>query len=82
VLAPPGNALECAVHHLFATVGSSAKRHRPDFRRGDKITFDDKYLQPQVGTIVCINQRTATVDTGDPPGWRVPFTLLRRVVDI
>lgn len=26
-----------------------------DFRRGDKVSFTDKYLQPQVGTITRIN---------------------------
>jgi hypothetical protein len=39
-------------------------------------------MQTQIGTIVRINQRTATVETPDGPGWRVPFRLLRHVVDI
>jgi FKBP-type peptidyl-prolyl cis-trans isomerase 2 len=41
------------------------KASHNDFRAGEKVSFDDKYLQPQVGTVVRINQRTATVDTGN-----------------
>ncbi|WP_238137079.1 hypothetical protein [Variovorax sp. JS1663] len=55
---------------------------RDDFRCGEKVSFDDKYLQPHVGTVVRINQRTATVDTGNGHSWRVPFHMLRQVVDI
>jgi hypothetical protein len=59
--------------------------HKPgpdDFRRGDKVSFTDKYLQPQVGTITRINQRTASVDCEGGTGWRVPFAMLRHVMDI
>jgi ABC-type ATPase involved in cell division len=45
-------------------------------------SVDDKYLQPQVGIVVRINQRTATVDTGNGHAWRVPFHMLRHVLDI
>ena len=55
---------------------------RNDFRGGEKVSFDDKYLQPQVGIVVRINQRTATVDTGNGHSWRVPFHMLRHVLDI
>ena len=55
---------------------------RKDFRGGEKVSFDDKYLQPQVGTVVRVNQRTATVDTGNGHSWRVPFHMLRHVLDI
>ncbi|MBU1358902.1 MAG: hypothetical protein KKC79_02825 [Gammaproteobacteria bacterium] len=55
---------------------------RADFRGGEKVSFDDKYLQPQVGTVVRINQRAATVDTGNGHSCRVPFHMLRRVLDI
>lgn len=58
------------------------KASRNDFRDGEKVSFDDKYLQPQVGTVVRINQRTATVDTGNGQSWRVPFHMLRHVLDI
>jgi hypothetical protein len=58
------------------------KASRNDFRRGERVCFDDKYLQPQVGTVVRINQRTATVDTGDGHSWRVPFHMLRHVLDV
>lgn len=53
-----------------------------DFRRGDKVSFTDKYLQPQIGTITRINQRTASVDCEGGTGWRVPFAMLHQVMDI
>ena len=55
---------------------------RGEFRCGEKVSFDDKYLQPQMGIIVRINQTTATVDTGNGHSWRVPFHMLRHVLDI
>jgi hypothetical protein len=55
---------------------------RNDFRCGEKVAFEDKYLNTVVGTIVRINQRTATIDPGDGTSWRVGFALLRHVVDI
>lgn len=38
-------------------------------------------MQTQVGTIVHINERTATIDTSDGTKWRVGFALLRHVLD-
>ncbi len=64
---------------------SQAPVHKPgpeDFHRGDKVSFTDKYLQHQVGTITRINQHTATVDCEGGAGWRVPFAMLRHVMDI
>ena len=55
---------------------------REDFRCGEKVAFEDRYLNTQVGTITRINQRTATIDTGNGHTWRVGFALLRHVVDI
>jgi hypothetical protein len=53
-----------------------------DFRRGDRVSFTDKYLQPQIGTITRINQRTASVQSEGGSGWRVPFGMLAHVMDI
>ena len=58
------------------------KPARGDFIRGDKVSFTDKYLQPQVGTIARVNQRTASVDCEGGTSWRVPFAMLRHVMDI
>ena len=58
------------------------KPGRGDFRCGEKVSFEDKYLQTQAGIVLRINQRTATVDTSDGQSWRVGFTLLRHVLDI
>lgn len=55
---------------------------RNEFRCGEKVAFEDKYLNTVVGTIVRINQRTVTIDTGDGTSWRVGFGLLRHVLDI
>lgn len=55
---------------------------RNDFRCGEKVSFEDKHFNTVVGTIVRINQRTATIDPGDGTSWRVGFALLRHVVDI
>jgi hypothetical protein len=55
---------------------------RNDFRCGERVSFEDRYLQTLVGTIVRINQRTATIDTGGGTNWRVGFGLLRHVLDI
>lgn len=55
---------------------------RNDFRCGEKVAFEDKYLNTIVGTIVRINQRTATIDPGDGTSWRVGFPLLRHVFDV
>lgn len=55
---------------------------RNDFRCGEKVAFEDKYLNTVVGTIVRINERTASIDPGDGTKWRVGFGLLRHVLDI
>ena len=55
---------------------------RNDFRCGEKVAIEDKYLQTVVGIIVRINSRTATIDPGDGTQWRVGFGLLRHVLDV
>lgn len=55
---------------------------RNDFHCGEKVAFEDKHLNTVIGTIVRINQRTASIDPGDGTTWRVGFALLRHVVDI
>ena len=61
---------------------AAPRASRNDFRCGEKVVFEDKHLNSVVGTIVRINQRTATIDPGDGTTWRVGFALLRHVVDI
>jgi hypothetical protein len=74
---PPGKAAEPKPEPTRAPQPT-----RNDFRCGEKVAFEDKYLQTVVGTIVRINERTATIDPGDGTKWRVGFALLRHVVDI
>ncbi|CAN5885816.1 hypothetical protein BH11PSE8_BH11PSE8_19200 [soil metagenome] len=55
-----------------------------DFQRGDSVTFEDRDGRNVTGVIVRINQRTATIGTGTADGGtcRVPFHMLRHVLDI
>lgn len=55
---------------------------RNGFRCGEQVAFEDRSLQTQVGTIVPIIDRTATIDPGDGTKWRVGFALLRHVLDV
>ena len=52
------------------------------FQRGDTVTFEDRDGRGITGVIVRINQRTATIGTSDGGTWRVPFHMLRPVLDI
>ena len=55
-----------------------------EFQQGDTVTFEDRDGRGITGVVVRINQRTATIGTGTADGgtWRVPFHLLRHVLDI
>lgn len=46
------------------------------------MTFNDKDGRNITGVIVRINQRTATLGTGDGETWRVPFHVLRHVLEV
>lgn len=59
-----------------------APQGRVEFRVGDKVTFDDGKGVAQVGMIMKINRRTATLQAMDGRNWRVDFQLLRPVVDV
>jgi hypothetical protein len=79
---PPQTTGSTAAKPLQSKAAAQLKPGRDDFRCGEKVSFEDKYLKTQVGIVVRINQRTATVDTGDGHSWRVGFPLLRHVLDI
>lgn len=53
-----------------------------EFQKGDTVTFEDRDGRNITGVAVRINQRTATIGTGDGGSWRVPFHMLRHVLDI
>ena len=55
-----------------------------EFQHGDTVTFEDRDGRSITGVVVRINQRTATIGTGTANGgtWRVPFHMLRHVLDI
>jgi ribosomal protein L35AE/L33A len=52
------------------------------FLCGDTVTFEDRDGRHISGAIVRINQRTATIGNGDGASWRVPFHMLRRVLNV
>jgi small-conductance mechanosensitive channel len=71
------------------TVGSkpppepvTAATNPREFQRGDTVTFEDRDGRGITGVVVRINQRTATIGTSDGGTWRVPFHMLRQVLDI
>ncbi|WP_242873776.1 hypothetical protein [Pseudacidovorax intermedius] len=82
----PYTAIEPPAHAARAAAAleppAAPQPGRNDLRCGEKVAFEDKYLNTVVGTIVRINQRTASIDPGDGTTWRVGFPLLRHVVDI
>jgi len=55
-----------------------------EFQRGYIVTFDDRDGRVITSVVVRINQRTATIGIGAADGgtWRVPFHMLRHVLDI
>lgn len=64
-----------------AATPSAAMPTREDFRRGDKVCFDDRHLQVHVGVITRCNPKTASVDS-DGEAWSVPYRALRPVLDV
>jgi hypothetical protein len=79
---PPAGDSVAADAPPAAAAATAPKPGGNDFRNGEKVAFEDRYLQNQVGTVVRINQRTATVDAGNGHTWRVPFAMLLHVLDI
>ena len=55
---------------------------RADFARGDSVSFEPQDLIARFGTIIRMNQKTATVATEDGMEWRVGYAGLRRVVNV
>ena len=58
-----------------------AQLGRSDFALGDTVSFEGRDLIQRLGSIVRMNQKTATVSC-DGHEWRVSFALLRHVVDL
>jgi hypothetical protein len=61
---------------------ASVSSHNREFQRADTATFDDREGRNITGVVVRIKQRTATLATGDGQTWRVPFHVLRHVLDV
>jgi hypothetical protein len=57
------------------------KPTRADFQIGDMVTFDDRYGMPIIGTLIRLNQKTATVKT-ETSEWRVSYALMRHIVAV
>lgn len=56
---------------------ASATTRAREFQCGDTVTFNDRDGRNITDVIVRVNQRTATLGTGDGRTWRVPFHALR-----
>ena len=54
---------------------------RSAFALGDTVSFEGRDLIQRLGSIIRMNQKTATVSC-DAHEWRVSFALLRHVVDL
>ena len=54
---------------------------RADLALGDTVSFETRDLIQHLGSIVRLNQKTATVSC-DGHEWRVSFALLRHVIDV
>lgn len=52
------------------------------FQQGDSVTFDDRNGRAITGVVVRLNRHTATLGTGDGGTWRVPFHMLRHILDV
>ncbi|WP_454743929.1 hypothetical protein [Cupriavidus necator] len=80
VLAEPTSAAQQPPH---ASPPPPPRAQRADFRVGDTVSFTDQHLRERIGTIVRINQKTASIECDPNEGhWRVSFALLRKVVDL
>jgi hypothetical protein len=82
----PYAAIEIAAEHHDMpeprTPKAPPRPTRQDFRVGDRVSFEDRHLQTRFGTITRVNQKTASVDCQDEFTWRVPFALLRHVIEL
>ncbi|UIF88107.1 hypothetical protein [Cupriavidus sp. UYPR2.512] len=80
VLAEPTSAAQQPPH---ASPPPPARAQRADFRVGDTVSFTDQHMRERIGTIVRVNQKTASIECDPNEGhWRVSFALLRKVVDL
>jgi hypothetical protein len=61
---------------------ASAQRKQRAFQRGDTVTFEGRDGRGITGVVVRINQHTVTIGTGGGGTWRVPFHMLRQVLDV
>lgn len=55
--------------------------NRDDFRLGDTVGFEGRDLLEHIGTIVRLNQKTATIACQEVE-WRVSYSLLHRIVEV
>lgn len=58
------------------------KMGRENFHLGERVCFEDRYLRTQVGRIVRLNKKTASLICEDGLEWRVGYALLRPMIDV
>jgi hypothetical protein len=67
------------VRRLEVYTYTRRKMQLMSFRIGDRVEFDSDQ-GTITGTITRLNQKTASIDTGDGRGWRVAPSFLRKIV--
>ena len=75
-------ALSLDPSHARPTPPPERRSARADFALGDTVSFEPKDLIARFGTIIRLNQKTATIATDDGMEWRVSYAALRRVVNL
>ena len=54
---------------------------RSRLKVGDAVGFRDRQNQDRYGRVLALNQKTATILTGDGQRWRVAYQFLFSVID-
>lgn len=49
------------------------------YQRGDRVWWNSRKGYKVEGTVIRVNQKTLTVDSDDGRGWRVPYTMVKKV---
>lgn len=77
----PAIVIDSAIHVPAAPPLPSPKNDRNSFNVGDTVGFTDKHLREHVGTVLRLNDKTASL-VCDGARWRVPWRMLRKIIDL
>jgi len=65
------------VQKIKALDGVRAKKLSRTFHKGQMVSFKDRNGLPYTGTILSVNEKTATIRTEAGAKWRVGFAFLK-----